>query len=337
MQPIPSAPVYVASPNAPKKQQLGFSPLPLDNSKNRPYLCDMMKAMASFGDSIDRYMTEIKRYPVLDRQTELEVARRYAANGDVRAAHQLVVSNLRFVVKIAHEYRNYGFKLLDLIQEGNMGLMVAVKKFDPEKGYRLISYAIWWIRSSIQSFIMRSWSLVRLGATRTQRKLFFRLRSERAQAQREQRDVTQDVSTHELAERLAVDEAAVIDMEMRLAARDFSLDKPLDDTSPQTHLDQLGANDVPTPEDDVAQAQTQERVQGVLQEMMSDFNDKERYILSKRLMSDSPQTLQEIGENFQVSRERIRQLESRVVRKLRLALTPVVNDSQLPQASSLSA
>src|SRR5262245_39119569 len=160
--------------------------------------------------TIDRFVSEINRYSLLTREQEMALALRYRDGGELEAAHHLVVSNLRFVVKIAHEYRGYGFKLLDLIQEGNIGLMMAVKKFDPSKGYRLISYAVWWIRAYIQNFIIRSWSLVKLGTTQAQRKLFFKLRSERERADRAAGPGSQ-ASTSDLAKRLDVGESDVLD------------------------------------------------------------------------------------------------------------------------------
>lgn len=284
----------------------------------------MTQSLVLSVDSIDRYMAEIKQYPVLSRDEEQNLAQIYAASGDVRAAHRLVISNLRFVVKIAHEYRGYGLKLLDLIQEGNLGLMIAVKKFDPTKGYRLISYAVWWIRSSIQSFIMRSWSLVRLGATRCQRKLFFRLRSERARAQAERGGVAEPVSSLELAKRLDVDEADLVDMEMRLAVRDFSLDAPLDEGAAPTHVDRV-EHEQQTPEETLSAQQQNALVAGTLAVVAKEFNEKERYIVAHRLMADEPQTLQEIGATFNVSRERVRQLEHRVLGKLRAAMAPMAD------------
>lgn len=284
----------------------------------------MAQSLILAGDNIDRYMAEIKQYPVLDRDEEQALAKTYAETGDVRSAHRLVISNLRFVVKIAHEYRGYGLKLLDLIQEGNLGLMIAVKKFDPSKGYRLISYAVWWIRSSIQSFIMRSWSLVRLGATRCQRKLFFRLRSERARAQADRGGVAEPVSSLELARRLDVDEADIVDMEMRLAVRDFSLDAPTDEGPARSYVDRI-EHVQQTPEEQLATEQQNTLVQGTLAVVAKDFNEKERYIVAHRLMADEPQTLQEIGTTFNVSRERVRQLEHRVLGKLRAAMGPMAD------------
>ena len=197
----------------------------------------MATASVNTNQSIDQYVAEINRYKLLTREQEVALALDYRDNSNLQAAHKLVVSNLRFVVKIAHEYRGYGLKLLDLIQEGNIGLMMAVKKFDVDKGYRLISYAVWWIRAYIQNFIMRSWSLVKLGTTQAQRKLFFKLRSERERANKRAGD-GERASTKSLADRLAVGEKDVVDMEQRLAARDFSLD---------VELQEGGASDAPRP------------------------------------------------------------------------------------------
>lgn len=268
--------------------------------------------------TIDRYVAEINKYKLLTREQEMALAQRYRAGGELESAHHLVVSNLRFVVKIAHEYRGYGFKLLDLIQEGNIGLMMAVKKFDPSKGYRLISYAVWWIRAYIQNFIIRSWSLVKLGTTQAQRKLFFKLRSERERADRAA-GPGETASTRDLAERLDVGETDVLDMEMRLAARDFSLDVELDEGARQTHLDLLRA-DAETQEDRLADLEERALVRTKVTQAMEHLNEKERYIVENRLMSDEPKTLHEIGQHFNISRERARQIEGNVLRKIRSAL-----------------
>ena len=263
-------------------------------------------------------MSEINRYKLLTREGEMELAVRYRDNSDLQAAHKLVVSNLRFVVKIAHEYRGYGFKLLDLIQEGNIGLMMAVKKFDPSKGYRLISYAVWWIRAYIQNFIIRSWSLVKLGTTQAQRKLFFKLRSERERADRAA-GPRSTASTTELAQRLDVGKTDVVDMEMRLSARDFSLDVELDEGARQTHLDLL-KSDGENQETALADLEEKALVRGKVQQAMRTLNEKEQYIVENRLMTDEPKTLHEIGEHFHISRERARQIEGNVLRKIRTAL-----------------
>jgi RNA polymerase sigma-32 factor len=279
----------------------------------------MVSASLESHESVDRYVSEINRYKLLTREEESELARRYVRSGDLQAAHKLVVSNLRFVVKIAHEYRGYGLKLLDLIQEGNIGLMMAVKKFDPDKGYRLISYAVWWIRAYIQNFVIRSWSLVKLGTTQAQRKLFFKLRSERDRADGEAAE-GEIATAKNLAKRLKVAEGEINDMEMRLAAKDFSLDTELEPGARQSHLDLL-AQDGTNQEENLASFEERRLVRGKVNETMESLNPKERFIVENRLMTDEPRTLQEIGQHFSISRERARQIEGNVIKKIRVALT----------------
>ena len=283
-------------------------------------------AKKSFGgqdDGLTRYMSEVSKHPVLDREAEQALARAYVHEGKIEAAHTLVVANLRFVVKLAHEFRAYGLKTLDLIQEGNIGLMVAVKKFDPERGYRLISYAVWWIRSYMQSFILRSWSMVRVGSSRLQRKLFFRLRQAQRKAEQvAQGRVSQTELTEEVAQHLGVSPGDVTDMSARLAARDFSLDQPLTPQGGTTHLDKLmdeSATD--DPHTQLEREQSQQQVQHALGPIMEQLSPKEQHIVAHRLMADEPQSLQEIGNTFSISRERVRQLEMRVKGRLRAALS----------------
>jgi RNA polymerase sigma-32 factor len=279
----------------------------------------MVSASIAANQSIDQYVSEINRYKLLTREQESELAYRYVDKGELSAAHKLVVSNLRFVVKIAHEYRGYGLKLLDLVQEGNIGLMMAVKKFDPEKGYRLISYAVWWIRAYIQNFIIRSWSLVKLGTTQAQRKLFFKLRSERDKADRAA-GPGETATADTLAKRLKVAEGEVNAMEMRLASRDFSLDAELEPGARQSHLDLLADDKGPSQEEELAKLEERRLVRGKVHEAMGSLNEKERYIVENRLMTDEPKTLQEIGQHFSISRERARQIEGNVIRKIRMHL-----------------
>jgi RNA polymerase sigma-32 factor len=269
-------------------------------------------------NNIDSYMAEVNRHPVLSRDEEMNLAYAYRDEGDVSAAHSMVVGNLRFVVKIAHEYRHYGLKKLDLIQEGNIGLMMAVKKFDPDRGYRLISYAVWWIRAQIQSFIQRSWSMVKVGMTGSRRKLFFKLRSERALLEKNalpgEKPTNADIAKH-----LGVSEADVDAMEIVMAGRDFSLDTTLTDESGTSHLDLL-ADENASQEEYVAQLEEHQVVREKLAEVAADSNEKEQYIIEHRLLDEEPMSLQEIGTHFGVSRERIRQLESRVMGKLKASL-----------------
>ncbi len=269
--------------------------------------------------TIDRYVLEINRHPILNREDEQALAVRFVERGDTDAAHGLVVGNLRFVVKVAHEYRGYGLRLLDLIQEGNIGLMKAVQKFDPKRGYRLISYAVWWIRAYIQNYIMRSWSLVKLGTTQVQRRLFFKLRSESDRADRDSFGQPGDAKVL-LASRLGVNEHQLSDMEQRLAARDFSLDVEVQDGARQTHLDMLAAGENDQ-EEVYAELEERHLLRLKVSEAMVEFNDKERFIVERRLMTEERLTLQQIGENFGISRERARQIEGVVLRKLRTVLS----------------
>lgn len=270
---------------------------------------------------VDHYISEVNHHPLLSKNEERELTERYAATLDAKIADRLVVSNLRFVVKIAHEYKGYGLGLLDLIQEGNVGLMMAVKKFDPAKGYRLISYAVWWIRAYMQAFIMRSWSLVKIGTTAAQRKLFFKLRSERQAADRAELP-GETASVARLALTLGVAETEIASMEMRLAARDFSLDAQVgsqDQTARRTFVDQLPSV-AATPEDSVGDAEQRHIYRQKLRAAALNLDERERYIFDMRLASDEPKTLRQIGERFRISRERARQIQENIVAKLRTAL-----------------
>jgi RNA polymerase sigma-32 factor len=271
-------------------------------------------------DMVDRYVAEVNNHPLLTREEERQLTEEYARTQDQTIADKLVVSNLRFVVKIAHEYKGYNLGLLDLIQEGNVGLMLAVKKFDPEKGYRLISYAVWWIRAYMQAFIMRSWSLVKIGTTAAQRKLFFKLRSERQEADR-LAEPGEKAEASTIAHTLGVAEKEVTSMEMRLAARDYSLDVKVGngEDARRTYLDQLPAFGS-TPEESVAEAEERHQFRQRLRQAALDLDERERYILDERLASDEPKTLRQIGERFRISRERARQIQENIVGKMRAAL-----------------
>ncbi|MEM6731694.1 MAG: RNA polymerase factor sigma-32 [Myxococcota bacterium] len=284
----------------------------------------MTTALALKEGGLETYIAEINRIPLLSRDEEVELAKRFRDDGDVAAAHQLVTANLRFVVKVAHEYKRYGYKLLDLIQEGNIGLMTAVKKFDPDKGYRLISYAVWWIRSHIQSFVLRNFSLVKLGSGHSKRRLFRRLKGARSKLEQELNGNTRDVDTRAiLAERLNVSEADVGEMEMRLAARDFSLDAPMGEEGDTSYVDMLESVD----ENAERRLEGQEQralLTGAIEETKGSLNERETYILENRLLSEEPQTLAEVGEFFGVTRERARQIEGKLIGKLRSAMPKAV-------------
>jgi len=275
-------------------------------------------------DGLQQYMAEINRFELLSRKEERALALRFQETGDKEAAQQLVLSNLRFVVKIAYEYQAYGFRMMDLIQEGNLGLMRAVKKFDPKKGFKLISYAVWWIRAYIQNFILRSWSLVKIGTTQAQRKLFYKLRQSKRKLlgslERDFEDALQSNEAHVLAERMALKEDDVVAMDARLMTRDLSLNAPLSEDGSTTHQDLLCS---PINQEDVVAAK-EESEQNHMQvtRALATLKPREQFIAKQRLMADSPMTLQEIGTHFGVSRERARQLETRAKQKLRAVLQP---------------
>jgi RNA polymerase sigma-32 factor len=268
-------------------------------------------------DPLQRYIDEIRRYPLIDRETEHGLAVRYREHGDVSAAARLVTSNLRLVVKIAHEYRRAYRNLLDLIQEGNLGLMQAVKKYDPYKNVKLSSYSAWWIRAYILKFILNNFRLVRVGTTQAQRKLFFNLRKEQEKLEAMGIDITPKL----LAENLSVKEDEVREMQERLAAPEFSLDAPIDggdsDRSRGKHVD-LIPDQSPRAEERVADAEFQQRLSSILAEFAKTLNEKEKVIYRLRLLAEEPLTLQEIGDKFGVSRERARQLEKRIIDKARV-------------------
>jgi RNA polymerase sigma-32 factor len=267
-------------------------------------------------DSFEHYMAQINRFPLLSAEEEHDLATRYQRDNDLDAAHELICANLRFVVKVAQEYRNYGLKLLDLIQEGNIGLMLAVKKFDPEHGTRLITYAVWWIRAYMHNFIIRSWSLVKIGTTQAQKKLFFKLRQTRqALAQ-----LTGKAETDEIAEQLDVREEEVMEMTSRLAARDTSLEAQLIPGEDFSLKDTL-VDDRTNQEELLGDLQEQQQLSEEVNRAMTVLNPRERHIVERRLLTDEPSTLQELADSYGISRERVRQIESNALKKLRPLLT----------------
>ena len=281
-------------------------------------------------DPLRAYMAEVLRHPVLSREEEHRLAVRYAREGDLEAAYRLVASNLRLVVKIAHEYHRTAFQILDLIQEGNIGLMQAVKKYDPLKGVKLSTYAAWWIRAYIIRFIMDNWRMVKLGTTQAQRKLFFNLAKERERLLARGVDVTPRL----LAKNLQVDEKEVEEMTARMARDDLSLDAPLraDEESGQTNLDRL--------EDRGAAADerlAEDELKRLFREKLLAFaatltDERERTIFEKRLLppeGTEPLTLQEIGAQYGLTRERARQIEAKITARLREYLKSEIPDFEL--------
>jgi len=271
--------------------------------------------------SLDTYIDEIRRVPLLSREEEQELAQRFAKEGDKEAARQLVEANLRFVVKMAHSYKHYNVKLVDLIQEGNIGLMKAVQKFQPDRGYRLISYAVWWIKAYMQNYIIRSWSMVRVGTAAAQRKLFFRRPPDGEDVETESVD---EALAGEGGDALRAGEVVLLpaaarkrraEAEMRLAQRDFSLDADVGSDGKQRFIDLLPDPDV-TQEESLAREEILQKVSERLAEVVDDLSDKEQDILQSRLLSDTPDTLQDIGNRYGVSRERIRQIETQLKKRL---------------------
>lgn len=278
-------------------------------------------------DTLQQYMNEVSRYPLLTREQEYELAKYYRETGDVEAARKLVASNLRLVVKIAFEYHRTAFNVLDLIQEGNVGLMHAVKKFDPYKNVKLSTYAAWWIRAFILRYVMENWRMVKLGTTQAQRKLFFNLRKERDRLLAQGFDPTPKL----LAEKLQVTEQDVTDMERRLSHDELSLDAPAGDESRQSQGDRLPHGDKAIDEQ-LGEKELLERFQKELAGFAKTITDeKERFIFEKRLTSDEPLKLQEIGDQFGVSRERARQVEAKLIGRLKAYL-----QERLPDFKELS-
>lgn len=275
--------------------------------------------------TLDIYIVEINRYSLLTAEEEFKLAVELKKNNDMEAAEKLIVSNLRFVVKIAHEYRNYGIKLTDLIQEGNIGLMHAVKKFDPYKGYRLISYAVWWIRAYMQNYIIKSWSLVKIGTTQAQRKLFFKL----SQAKKRLENLSEkNPEFSEIAESLGVKEVELEEMDLRLSHRDLSLDAFISEDGESTHMDYL-AYEGEDQEISLIKKEEMALVKRNIAGALAKLSEKEKYIIKHRVMADHPETLQEIGNRYDITRERARQIEKQALNKMRLAIPYLGKEPEL--------
>jgi len=284
--------------------------------------------LPSVTSTLDMCISEINRFPLLSADEEFTLAVRFKKYNDVEAAEKLVISNLRFVVKVAHEYRNYGVKLSDLIQEGNIGLMHAVKKFDPYKGYRIISYAVWWIRAYIQNYIIKTWSLVKIGTTQAQRKLFFKL----GQAKKKLETLSQkNPEFGEIAESLGVKEHEIEEMDLRLSHRDLSLDAYISDEGDTTHIDHLTYKGEDQ-EMALIKKEEMDLVKRNIAGALTHLNERESYIVKHRIMTESPITLQEIGSKYNITRERARQIEKQALKKLRLALPYFEKEQALLEA-----
>jgi RNA polymerase sigma-32 factor len=264
-------------------------------------------------DSLESYLIKINQFPVLTPKEEFRLAVKYRKYNDIEAAHKLITSNLRFVVKVALEYRTYGVKLADLIQEGNIGLMIAVKKFNPYKGYRLISYGVWWVRAYIQNYIIKTWSLVKIGTTQAQKKLFYKIGKVRKALESNQGN---EKKYEMLAKNLDVPKEDIIEMEQRMSSRDLSLNSTFGEDGERTHLDLL-QEDRPNQEELLAQEEEKRIREQKVHDAMKRLSEKEIYVIKNRIMADEPLTLQEIGDHFKLSKERVRQIESEALKKLK--------------------
>ncbi len=289
---------------------------------------------ASGGEAgLNRYLSEIKKFPILTPEEEYMLAKRWTEHQDTDAAAKLVNSHLRLVAKIAMGYRGYGLPTSELISEGNIGLMQGVKKFEPERGFRLATYAMWWIRASIQEYILRSWSLVKMGTTAAQKKLFFNLRRMKNRIEAFEDGDLKPEDVTKIATDLGVSEEDVISMNRRMAmGGDTSLNVPLRDDSEGSWQDFL-VDDEPLQDERVAEAEEARVRHELLVEALEALNERERHILTERRLTDEPKTLEELSQVYDVSRERIRQIEVRAFEKLQKALMNLAGERRLLTAA----
>lgn len=288
-------------------------------------------AVMSPEQGLSRYLTEIRKFPMLAKDEEFMLAKRWTEHQDPEAAHRLVTSHLRLVAKIAMGYRGYGLPIGEVISEGNVGLMQAVKKFDPDKGFRLATYAMWWIRASIQEYILRSWSLVKMGTTAAQKKLFFNLRKAKSQISAfEEGDLHPD-HVETIATKLGVTNQDVIDMNRRLGG-DASLNAPLRADGESEWQDWLADDNAVSQETALADSEEKSLRMGLLQEAMEELTDREKHILTERRLKDDPVTLEELAGQYGVSRERVRQIEVRAFEKLQKAMRSAAEERNLVNA-----
>jgi RNA polymerase sigma-32 factor len=288
-------------------------------------------ALGSAHAGVGSFLAQARRFPLLEPQEEYMLAKRWREHGDTAAAHRLVTSHLRLVAKIAFGYRGYGLPLAEVISEGNVGLMRAVKRFDPDRGFRLTTYAIWWIRASIQEFILRSWSLVRIGTTGNQKKLFFNLRKAKAKISALEQGDMQPDQVKELAKRLAVPEHAVIEMNRRLGG-DVSLNAPVgNDDGAGEYQDRL-VDEAPSPERVMVESEERELRHKALHDSLAVLDPRERRIFAARRLSEEPLTLEQLAAQLGVSRERVRQLETRAFDKVRHRVVHILGTGQASSA-----
>ncbi|MES2034201.1 MAG: RNA polymerase sigma factor RpoH [Pseudomonadota bacterium] len=281
---------------------------------------------------LSRYLTEIRKFPMLPKDEEFMLAQRWKEHQDSEAAHKMVTSHLRLVAKIAMGYRGYGLPIGEVISEGNVGLMQAVKKFEPDKGFRLATYAMWWIRASIQEYILRSWSLVKMGTTAAQKKLFFNLRKAKSQISAfEEGDLHHEHVTT-IATKLGVLEEEVISMNRRLSGGDASLNAPMRADGESEWQDWLADDNAVSQETQLAESEEHSVRMDLLGEAMGELTDREKHILTERRLKDSPTTLEDLAAQYGVSRERVRQIEVRAFEKLQKSMRAAAVDRNLVDA-----
>jgi RNA polymerase sigma-32 factor len=285
---------------------------------------------------LTRYLEEIRRFPMLEPQEEYMLAKRWREHGDREAAHRLVTSHLRLVAKIAMGYRGYGLPISEVISEGNVGLMQAVKRFEPEKGFRLATYAMWWIKASIQEYILRSWSLVKMGTTANQKKLFFNLRKAKSKISALQEGDLRPDQVELIAKRLGVTKQDVIDMNRRLGG-DASLNAPIRDDGDAGEWQDWLADDSASQETVLAESEELGNRRKALSQALSVLNDRERRIFEARRLADNPVTLEELAAEFGVSRERVRQIEVRAFEKVQKAVKNRIASMETPPATAHGA
>ena len=278
------------------------------------------------------YLSQIKKFPMLDAEEEYMLAKNWRENGNLQSAHKLVTSHLRLVAKIAMGYRGYGLPVNELISEGNLGLMQAVKKFDPDKGFRLATYAMWWIKAAIQEYVLRSWSLVKMGTTSAQKKLFFNLKKIKNQIAPGQEGDLKEDQVKEISKRLDVDSSEVVNMNRRRMGQEKSLNDPIKQGQPDEWQDWLPDESLDQ-ELAVSQKQEFEEKKDLLKSAMNSLNDREKEIINARRLSENPMTLEELSKKYNISRERIRQIETKAFEKLQKIMINQRNSKNLLPAN----
>ena len=278
--------------------------------------------------SLSLYLTQIKKFPMLDAEEEYMLAKNWRESGSLQSAHKLVTSHLRLVAKIAMGYRGYGLPVSELISEGNIGLMQAVKKFDPDKGFRLATYAMWWIKASIQEYVLRSWSLVKMGTTTAQKKLFFNLKKLKNQIAPGQEGDLKDEQVKEISKRLDVNSQEVINMNRRMMGQEKSLNDPIKNGESDEWQDWL-VDDSLDQELVISQKQEYEDKKELLKNAMQILSDREKEIINARRLSENPKTLEELSKKYKISRERIRQIETKAFEKLQKSMINARNSKNL--------